>query len=132
MSRTAAEVITEQDVRTYKYGGCGSLALAIHEATGWPIVAAVADDGLELHYAATRPDGRLVDITGAHTEDDMLLEYEFHADGGAVTLVDVTPDHVRTTSQWYGNPINMGAARRLVPAVLALGRAGTSRHGGTR
>ncbi|MFD9868539.1 hypothetical protein ACFXI8_27220 [Streptomyces niveus] len=128
----AAEVITELDVRAFKYGGCGSLALALHDATGWPIVAAVADDGLELHYAVTLPDGRLVDITGAHSEDDMLLEYEFHADGGAMTLIDTTPQHVRVMSRRYGNPINLAEAQRLVPAVLAQAHADTGRRRGTR
>lgn len=23
----------------FKYGGCGALAIALHEATGWPLVA---------------------------------------------------------------------------------------------
>ncbi|MGW6308997.1 hypothetical protein [Streptomyces niveus] len=122
MGYAAPEVITELDIRAFKYGGCGSLALALHAATGWPIVAAVADDGLELHYAVTRPDGFLIDITGAHSEDDMLLEYEFHADGGAVTLIATTAHHVRVMSRRYGNPIVTGEAQRLVPAVLAQAR----------
>lgn len=82
--------IDEQAIGAFTYGGCAALAASLHDATGWPLVAVVADDGLELHFMIRHPGGDLIDITGRHSEDDVLLEYEFRAGGGATTLTDTT------------------------------------------
>jgi hypothetical protein len=51
-------------------GHCHSLALALHERTGWPLVAVdQRSDGVCVHVAVRRPDGTIVDIAGAHTPD---------------------------------------------------------------
>ncbi|MFD6334865.1 hypothetical protein ACFWGI_35550 [Streptomyces niveus] len=111
-------LINEHAVEAFLYGGCAALALAIHDATGWPITAVIAEDGLELHYAISHFDGLLIDILGARTEDDVLLTYEFHADGGAVRLTDATAADIEAWHQNYGETVPMHVAQSFVPTVL--------------
>ena len=46
-------------------GHCHSLALALATHTGWPLVAIANRAGAVVHVAVGRPDGRIVDVTGA-------------------------------------------------------------------
>lgn len=76
--------------RAFKFGDCDILAVALHDATGWPIVKItdkhnVFDDGeagggSALHYMVRHPDGGLVDVDGLHSEDEILDEYYGMAD----------------------------------------------------
>src|SRR4051794_37517203 len=53
-------------------GHCHSLALALHERTGWPLIAIDhRSDGVCAHVAVQRPDGKVVDIAGAHTVEQI-------------------------------------------------------------
>lgn len=64
--------IYEATLLAFLGGHCHSLALAISEATGWPIVALDRRrDGQRVHVVVRRPDDMLVDITGAHTPAEM-------------------------------------------------------------
>lgn len=73
----------------FKYGACGALAIALHDATGWPIVAITdhhnvwdgkAGGGSAMHWTVQRPDGKLIDIDGAHDPEDLVEEYHYDAD----------------------------------------------------
>lgn len=112
-------IIDKTAIRAFKNGCCGGLAIALHDATGWPIVAVGSHHGEALHYMARRPDGRLIDIEGAHTDDDVTLEYEIDTDDGIVTLTDTSRD---TVWSWYrdeqGEPVRMDVVRSIAARVL--------------
>ncbi|MEU1663611.1 hypothetical protein ABZ547_08345 [Streptomyces sparsogenes] len=112
-------IIDKTAVRAFKYGACGGLAIALHDATGWPIVSVGSYEGEALHYMVRCPAGRLVDIEGAHTDDDVTLEYEPDADDGIVTLADTSRDAVWS---WYrdeqGEPVRMDVVRSIASRVL--------------
>lgn len=115
--------------RIFKMGGCGALAMAMHDALGWPIVAITdawnvedgrAGGGSALHWLVKRPsDGLLVDIDGAHTEEEMVGEYDGEADDGeAAAGLSTRAD----AAEWYieaqGEPIPVSLAATFVDAVV--------------
>lgn len=115
--------------RAFKYGGCGALAIALHDATRWPIVAITdahnvydgrAGGGSALHWTVQRPDGKLIDIDGAHDSDDLVAEYAGDADDGAAAAGLSTRADVW---EWYveaqGEPIPLSIAKSFVDVVLA-------------
>lgn len=53
------------------YGQCHGLSLAIQSRTGWPLVAMVDDNGTCGHFCVRRPDGKIIDVTGAHTSEEI-------------------------------------------------------------
>jgi len=65
------------DERTaFVSGDCGYLALALSKETGWNLVGlshpdAAAED-YWYHLAVQMPDGKILDINGAWTEDEFL------------------------------------------------------------
>src|SRR5438093_9317454 len=54
---------------------CHSLALALHERTGWPIVGLYNQRLGTDHYLVRRPDGFLVDVHGARPESEVLDDW---------------------------------------------------------
>lgn len=86
-------------IRAFSTGQCHALALALHETTGWPLVAigpvgerpdrAVACDGI-LHLAVVPPgagEHEVVDILGRRTiDDDEWADYDRQL---AVTQADL-------------------------------------------
>lgn len=123
----------------FKQGACGALAIAIHDATGWPIVAITdahnvedgrAGGGSALHWAVRRPDGRLVDIDGAHDPDELTEEYHGEADEDEDTGEPRAAWGVSTRAdcwEWYGEaqgaPIPVDLAAKFVDAVLKKAEA---------
>lgn len=57
----------------FTHGQCHSLALALHEATGWDIVG-VGYGGTPDHVGVLSPRGRVLDITGYVSPDDWTDE----------------------------------------------------------
>jgi hypothetical protein len=115
--------------RMFKVGGCGALALAMHDALGWPIVAITdawnvedgrAGGGSALHWLVKRPsDGLLIDVDGAHTEEEMVGEYEGEADDGeAAAGVSTRADLVEWYIEAQGEPIPVSLAATFVEAVV--------------
>ena len=93
-------------------GQCHGLALALHERTGWPLVAVDEPTGACAHVCVRRPDGLLVDVTGAHTVDEMEA-----ARGG--TLRDIEHSAIgelETKHSWA--PAAVDPARSWVDPVL--------------
>ena len=112
----------------FKYGACGALAIALHDATGWPVVAITAahnafkgkaGGGSALHWAVRRPDGKTVDVDGAHDQEDLVEEYASDADGGQAAYGLSTRADVE---EWYvecqGEPIPVSLAATFVDAVI--------------
>lgn len=116
-------------MRAFKYGACGALAIALHDATGWPIVAITdhhnvfedgeAGGGSALHWTVRHPDGRLIDIDGAHNPETLLSQYHDAADNGQAALGRSTRADV---VEWYidcqGEPIPVALAATFVDVVL--------------
>lgn len=123
-------VLDNYALRAFKYGACGALAIALHDATGWPVVAItdshnVFDDGTAgggsaLHWTVRRPDGMLIDVDGAHTPESLVEEYEGEADDGQAAAGLSTRDDVE---EWYvncqGEPVAVALAATFVDTVLA-------------
>ena len=112
---------------TFQYGQCHALALALHEHTGWPVWAMKARDGGETHFLVRAPDGRLVDITGAH--DIAAMETTW-------TGCTATPTTAgRINSLIARNDMEtplMNLARAVLPQVLVKAQGdGTSPHPST-
>jgi len=113
----------------FSQGACGALAMALHDATGWPVVAVTdahnvydgkAGGGSALHWAVRRPDGMIVDVDGAHEAADLVEKYKWDADDEEAAVGTSTREDVE---EWYvenqGEPIPVGLAATFVDAVLA-------------
>lgn len=112
-------VITPQAVDAFACDACAGLALALHDETGWPLIEGGHCDGLPIRFMVRRPDGRLIDIRGAHDDGDVADEFEFDADGGVVTFTEVTRDAVWACYRDdCGEPVPMEIARTFVAPLL--------------
>lgn len=133
-SKLTPGVLDGYALHAFKYGACGALAIAMHDATGWPIVAitdhhnvfedGTAGGGSALHWTVLRPDGMLVDVDGAHTADALIAEYEGEADNGEAAAGRSTrADAVEWYVECQGEPIPVSLAAKFVDAVLAKATA---------
>jgi hypothetical protein len=94
-------------------GQCHGLALALHRRTGWPMVAVHRADGTCIHITVRRPDGLLVDVTGAHTREDI------EAESPGCSLRDITDDGISELMQNEGwAPPEVDQADAWTEAVL--------------
>lgn len=111
-------------------GACGALALALHEKTGWPLIAVTdshnvaegrAGGGSALHYAVRTPEGLLLDVDGLHSTESLIERFSADADEGEAAAGVTTVADIR---EWYveaqGEPIPISLARTFVAAVLEL------------
>lgn len=113
--------ITPAAVEAFTRGACAGLAIALHDHTGWPLIEVGHCDGLPLHFMVRHPDGRLIDIEGAHTDTDVYSEWEYDADDFNPTLTETARDVVMTCYLVdCGEPVPIDLASTFVPAVLAL------------
>jgi len=107
----------------FRYGGCSALAIALHDATRWPILA-VTDShnvdegrtggGSALHWGVRHPSGMFLDIEGLHRDEDLIEEYEGEADDGEAAVgIAARADAM----EWYGNG--------TVSSTISLALAGT-------
>ncbi|MFD1278069.1 ParB/Srx family N-terminal domain-containing protein [Streptomyces kaempferi] len=117
-------VITPEAVAAFERDACAGLALAVHDETGWPLIEVGYCDGLPIRVMVRRPDGRLLDIRGTHTTADVADEFEFDADDGTVTFVEVSRAAVWACYRDdCGEPVPMEIARTFVAEALLLGPA---------
>lgn len=120
--------------RAFKYGACGALAIALHDATGWPIVAITdahnvygedAGGGSALHWTVRTPEGLLLDVDGLHTTEELVSEYEGDADEGqAAAGTSSRADAWEWYGECQGAPVPLSLARTFVAPVLALRESG--------
>jgi hypothetical protein len=80
----------------FTHGACEAFAVALHDATGWPLVKvtdpwnvsgtpdrwgiAVAGGGSGVHWAVRSPDGLLVDVAGAHVPAELAATFDADVD----------------------------------------------------
>jgi hypothetical protein len=127
-ARLTPGVLDGSALHAFKTGACGALAIALHEVTGWPIVAITdshnvhngkAGGGSALHWAVKRPDGKIVDVDGAHSPEDLVAEYHDDADEGLAAIgVSSRADVVEWYVESQGEPIPVKLAYAFVDAVL--------------
>lgn len=90
-------VIDDAAIEAFSYGHCHVLALALHEATGWPLVAiwyddAPREDDIPDHVAVRNPsNGKLVDVSGAYY-DSQSPDYSGY--GAGIAEVELIDDEV--------------------------------------
>jgi hypothetical protein len=70
-------VLDRRAVAAFTLGQCHGMALALHERTGWPMVAAYDVEDSCQHVLADAGDDRFVDIAGARTRAQLLAEPNF-------------------------------------------------------
>lgn len=135
-SKLTPGVIDGYARRAFKYGACAALAIAMHDKLGWPIVAITdahnvhdgkAGWGSALHWAVRRPDGKLIDIDGAHDESDLVDAYHGEADEGEAAAGQSSRD---IAVEWYvecqGEPIPVSLASTFVTPLLESMREDSS------
>ncbi len=119
--------------RAFTFGGCDALAIALHDATGWPLVAITdhhnvhggrAGGGSAMHWTVMHPSGRLLDVDGLHDPAELVERYDGYADDGqAAWGISSRAD----AEEWWneaGRKVSIGMAATFVDAVL--GRAGAT------
>lgn len=119
-------------------GACMGLAIALHDRTGWPIMAVTeaynvydgrAGGGSAAHWMVRRPDGMLIDVLGAHTEEDVLWEYDNGEEGEDAIVI--APSSRANAMEWYedteASRIPLSLIETFVDAVLE--RAGLAQEG---
>lgn len=132
MTTTVVESgITDADIREFTGGWCGELAVAMHDATGWPIVLVCDEDGetpdalpIWLHAGVRTPDGLFLDVTGAHDDETVIKAWEFDDESqpGDYWLVEVTVEAFRPNTMPCGRPpsTNTGRVRDHLIARYAV------------
>lgn len=113
-------MITPAAIEAFTRGACAGLAIALHDATGWPIIEVGHCDKLPLHFMVRCSNGLLLDIRGLHSDEAVRAEWEFDADGD-VSLTEATRADVANCYRVdCGEPIPMDLVRTFVPAVISL------------
>ncbi len=114
-------------VERYLRGQCGTLALAVHDRTGWPTVGVFdAPGGLftekPRHVACQAPDGRYVDARGEGLDEAGLVEGFRLAGGMSLEVRPFAPEAVRRMFRSRTETDHILAAEHL--AALLPGLAG--------
>lgn len=133
--------------RAFSYGACAGLAIALHDATGWPLVkvtdahsvffsgtyTSVEDADVErraraanqagstggLHWLVAHPNGRLVDVDGFHDPVGVVETYDNEADDGVAALGHASrADAVEEYVDAKGAPVPLDVCATFVEAVL--------------
>lgn len=114
-------------------GACAALVYALREVTGW-IIIGITDahnvhdgklgGGSFLHRGVLRPDGKFIDIDGAHEVDDVVERYIYDADDEEAGWGKGTPADI---NHWYvenqGAPISLSLVRTFVEPLPERVRA---------
>lgn len=121
----------------FTLGGCDALAIALHDATGWPIVAITdhhnvhgdrAGGGSALHWTVRHPSGRLLDVDGLHDADDLVERYHGDADDGQAAWG--TSSRADAEEWWdeAGRKVSIGMAETFVDAVITKATSGMEKE----
>jgi hypothetical protein len=86
----------------FQEGYCHVLALALHDATGWPIwslkIAQGRERGQDEHFLVADPAGNLLDVQGTNTPDDVITYwnglYNIPSEVGFFELEEVDSDYI--------------------------------------
>jgi len=108
--------INEHDIHYFTKGACFLLAQEIEKVTGWPLAAFWEGFAPGGHMFNVLPDGRYLDIRGAHTRDELFAQ---NPDYRAITT-----RHVKA-ARWFlpcdfeeAPAVYIDRAREIIPALL--------------
>ena len=131
--------------RAFTRGACVLLAVAVADATGWPLVKVTdahnvfapgtatdrcgsgpelraqpgdAGSGSAMHWMVRRPDGRLVDVDGAHDPLEVIERYNPEADDEEAALGFASREDAIEESEVKGTAIGLRLASTFVAPVL--------------
>jgi hypothetical protein len=109
--------INEHDVYYFTEGACFLLAQEIEKAHGWPLAAFWVGFASSGHMFNVLPDGRYLDIRGAHTRDELFAQ---NPDYRAITTRHVEADQWFLPFHFEDAPaVYTGRAREIIPTLLA-------------
>jgi hypothetical protein len=115
-------VLDERAVLAFVGGQCHGLALALRARVGFPLAAVFDRDGTCVHVAVWADDGRVIDVTGAHSERELTAEGDY-----SVRTVD--EEFIRQLEAEHGwAAADVGKAGRWVDAVLSRVAAGDTQQ----
>jgi hypothetical protein len=106
-------VLDSRALLAFTQGQCHGLALALAEKTGWPLVKIESAERTCLHVCVERPDGALIDVTGAHTAGELQQA----APGTTLRPTDADQVECLTQEEGWAAPAT-AAARLWADAVL--------------
>jgi hypothetical protein len=112
-------VLDRRAVAAFTLGQCHGMALALHERTGWPMVAAYDAHGSCQHVLANAGDDRFVDITGARSRAQLLAESSFDS----IEPIDRPAVQALTTQAGWA-AADPAAAQPWVDQVIHRGSSG--------
>jgi len=129
LAATTPELTPEMQ-RQFTYGACGGLAIALHDATGWPLVMVTDAENVTgglahmgasgIHWLVRRPDGMLVDVDGVHRPEDVLTRYEDESDWGeGEALGEASREDAVEEYEAKGEPVPLEVCAQYAAAVLA-------------
>ncbi len=105
-------ILDDRALLAFTGSQCHALGLAMHLRTCWPLVAVDNASGECIHICVRDPEKRLVDVTGAHTDDEMARESK-----GAIRHVSETFIHdLESRHGWV--PADIAGCESFVDAVL--------------
>jgi len=120
-------VIDGHAERVFTQGGCGALAIALHDGMGWPIVAITdahnvhdgrAGGGSALHWGVQHPSLLFIDVDGMHDMDEITRSYDGDADEGkAAWGLSTRAD----AEEWWneaGRKVSLATAALFVEPVV--------------
>jgi len=111
--------LTDEGIQVFRGTASAGLAIALHDATGWPLIEVGHCDGLPMHFLVRHPNGHLMDVEGLHPDDHVVTDFELDADEGIVLLSEVTRAAVWTTYRDdCGEPVPLPIAHSAAAAVL--------------
>lgn len=113
--------------RAFTQGACGALAIAMHDALGWPIIAITdahnvhdgrAGGGSAMHWGVRHPNGLFIDVDGAHDLDVITRMFAGDADDGESAWgLSTRAD----TEEWWnegGRKVGLSTAAMFVQPLL--------------
>jgi hypothetical protein len=105
-------ILDDRALLAFTGSQCHGLALAMHRRTAWPMVAVDNSGGECIHICVRDAENRLVDVTGAHTDDEMARQSK-----GAIRQVSETFIHdLESRHGWV--PADIDGCEWFVDAVL--------------
>jgi hypothetical protein len=128
-------VIDGSAEHVFTLGGCGALAIALHDATGWPVMAITdshnvhdgrAGGGSALHWTVLHPSGRLLDVDGLHDVGDLVERYSGEADDGEAACGRSSRADAHEWWDEAGRKVPLELAATFVDAVLERAGEGKS------
>jgi hypothetical protein len=129
-SRVTPGVLDGSALNLFSQGGCIALAIALHDATGWPILA-VTDGhnsmdgelcgGSSMHWGVRTPEGLFLDVDGVHEFDDLERRYGPEADDEEAAVAQGTrADAAEWHAESAAGKVSVRLAATFVDTVLAV------------